>query len=265
MRNVISVHEFSNPTEQRSMQNEQALPVNQFLFERHPVQLAIDLLQLRTVKAYVLKKPEGSVYRFLRSEEHARQFASGKIYISTLEACRAYEEEGRGDAEEGYEQRVIDHARGGSNDPAFVELARKVSIHIGEGCSNVSLRNVKSINSIHDAYVLCTTDQFDPKKLGPRYGEYCVEITNPFAFFNVVTQALLGHTALKEAAMGPIIYKERLIKNMDESPGPIGFVKPPDIYASDREYRFLWTVIQAEIKGILIDVPDASRYLKRLV
>ena len=239
--------------------------MNYLVFERHPIQLAIDLLQLRTVKTYILKKPDGSVYRFLRSEEHAQQFANGRIYISTLKACRAYEEEGRGDAEEGYERRLIDHARGGSNNSEFVELAQKVGIHIGEGCSNISLSNVEGVNFIHDAYVLCTTDQFDPKKLGPRYGKYCVEITDPLAFFNVVTRALLSHAVLKEGFMGPIIYKDRLIKNMEESPGLIGFVKPPDIYADDREYRFLWTVTQAEIKGILIDIPDASSYLKRII
>ena len=123
---------LTTSTQRRFRQSQQSPPINYFVFQRHPTQLAIDLLQQRTVKTYVLKKPDGSVYRFLRSEEHARQFASGKIYISTLEACRSYEEEGRGDAEEGYEKRVIDHARGGSNDSAFVELARKVSIHIPE-------------------------------------------------------------------------------------------------------------------------------------
>lgn len=259
------VDRSTTPPERSLKQPKVSLSVRDFLPERHPIQMAIDQLWKRTVNVYVLKKPDGSVYRFLRSEEHAQQFANGHIYISTLEACRAYEEEGRGDREEGVQTRVIDHAVGGSDDAAFVEMAGMVGISIGPGCSNITISGCTGVNSIHDAYVLCTTDHFNPEKLGPRYGQYCVEITDPAAFFKTLTRALLAHAVLHEAAMGPIIYRDRVIRNMDDAPGPIGFVKPPDIYASDREYRFLWTVMQEKITGVLLDVPEARRYLKRLV
>jgi hypothetical protein len=259
------VEKFATSTESSLKQVPHWLTARELLLKRHPIQMAIDLLWQRTVHAYVLKEPNGSVYRFLRSEVHAQQFANGKIYISTLGACRGYEEEGRGDREEGFEKRIIDHAVGGSNDAAFVKMARNIGIGIGEGCSNITISNATGVNSIHDAYVLCTTDQFNAEKLGPRYGEYCVEITNPIAFFHAITRALLCHAVLNEAVMGPVVYSERLIRNMDDAPGPIGFVKPPDIYASDQEYRFLWTVKQTKIVGIVLDVPEARRYLRRLV
>lgn len=41
------------------------------------------------------------VYRFFKESQHAEALASGMVWLSTLEICRAYEDSYQGDPDEG--------------------------------------------------------------------------------------------------------------------------------------------------------------------
>jgi len=187
-----------------------------------------------------LSKHHYPVYRFFYEEWQADALVSGKVWISTLEACRAYEDPKQGDSEEAKETYNSGHAVGGSNDSAFVEIARRSGINIGPGCSNMSISNNIKISSLLNAYVLCTTSQFSPSNLSETFGKYCVEITDPKKFFIAVSRCLEKVTVIKKSVAGEVIYRDRNYTGLERPPGPIGFVKPPDKYAEQKEFRFLW-------------------------
>jgi len=206
-----------------------------------------------------------SVYRFFKEASHADALAQGSIWLSTLNTCRAYEDQAQGDSGEAHETYNSGHIVGGSDTPQLVEVSRRSGIHIGPGCSNITISNNTRNTSIQDAYVLCTTTEFSPDKLSDTFGRYCVRIKNPAQFFKLVTESLKLSISIKKCEQGEVIYKERFYTGMEPSPGPIGFVKPPDLYASQKEFRLLW--IPANASGIaprLLSCPAVSDLCERI-
>ena len=212
-----------------------------------------------------LSEHHDSVFRFFPEEWQADALVSGKVWVSTLETCRAYEDPKQGDSEEAHETYNSGHAVGGSTDADLVEIARRSGIHIGPGCSNITISNNTSIKKIHDAYVLCTTSQYAPDNLNESFGKHCVEITDPKKFFIEVSQCLSQQMAIKESAAGKVIYKDRHYTGLENPPGPIGFVKPPDKYAEQKEFRFLWIPENAtNIKPFLLNCPKIVSLCKKI-
>jgi hypothetical protein len=206
-----------------------------------------------------------SVYRFFQEEWQADALACGDVWLSTLETCRAYEDPAQGDPEEAHETYNSGHAVGSSDDPDFVEIARRSGIHIGPGCSNITLSNNTRKTVLPNAYVLCTTTEFSPEKLSDTFGRYCVEITSPKEFFDRVSASLGKSIPIKEAVADKVIYKDRHYTGMESPPGPIGFVKPPDLYATQKEFRFLWVPENSTgLTPFLLKCPEASYLCKRI-
>ena len=206
------------------------------------------------------------VFRYFRSEEYAEDFVKGNILISTLKTCREYEDPLQGDSEEGFERYTPGACiSGGSNDSDFVAMAGNTGIRIGAGCQDVVINNAHRETSLHDAYVLCTTIGFSSSQLVDTFGSYCVKIKNLDAFQLAITKALLEISPVDAYFRGGITYKERSYQGMEAPPGVIGFVKPPDKYAVQREYRFMWTVPHNHlIDKVVINCPGIKDFVKRV-
>lgn len=180
----------------------------------------------------------GPVYRFFTEESHAEDFIRGKVYLSTLEKCRNYEDSERGDKQEGHQTYLSGHIVGDSNDPDLVEIARRTGILVGEGNKNISINNCTHTEIINDAYVLCTTINFLPENFEDTFGKYCVKIHNPKKFFITISKNLNSTQNIKNGVMGKVIYRDRHYTGLEPPPGPIGFVKPSKPYKIRRNLDF---------------------------
>ena len=206
------------------------------------------------------------VYRYFDNEDHAAAFVNGEIFISTLKRCREYEDPLQGDREEGYERyNTGRRITGNGSDPAFVAMAARAGIRVGPDAIGVTIENNERTTYLHDAYVLCTTLGFSADDLTETFGKYCVKIKSVDKFHSAVTESLALKTEIFQSARGAIIYKERFYKEFEDSPGLIGFVKPPDKYAPQKEYRFLWCVPDGvQISGVVVKCPDVVNLLTRI-
>ena len=205
------------------------------------------------------------VYRFFNDPSHADALAAGKVWLSTLETCRRYEDPRQGDPEEGFVTYNSGHAVGNSGDKDFELIAARSGIHIGPGCANITLSNNIAVRHLSDAIVLCTTELFDPNALSETFGRYCVAISDPRRLFALMTDQLRRVYNVAEAAYGRVIYKDRFYTGLQEPPGPIGFVKPPDKYQDQHEVRFLWTVKeQQKLQPFLLEVPEVAILCRRV-
>ena len=218
-------------------------------------------LSVREVNHISLPK----VYRFFKDASQADALVSGKVWLSTLEVCRAYEDPLQGDPNEAIHEYNSGHAVGGSGDAAFELIAARTGIHIGPGCSDITVSNCTSVQKLPDAFVLCTTESFNPDTLGDTFGRYCVEISNPSEFFRLLTMELSKIYQVREAAFGRVIYRERSFVGLQDPPGPVGFVMPPDRYKDQREVRFLWVSnSNARLQPFLLNVPNCAALCKRI-
>jgi hypothetical protein len=214
----------------------------------------------------VLDEKVESVYRYFDDEKFANDFAKGIIYVSTLEKCRAYEDPLKGDSEEGYDlYSTGGSVTGNGSDPKFVKMAARANIYIDPRATNVTLEMNSSRTILQHAYVLCTTIGFDSDDLENTFGKYCVKIEDVEGFFVAVSRCLASNVGSLRGMRRSIVYKERYSEGMQEAPGPIGFVKPPDKYAAQREYRFLWVKHdEGPVQPLVIDCSEAAQYIERI-
>ncbi|CAI8768117.1 hypothetical protein [Pseudomonas serbica] len=207
-----------------------------------------------------------AVYRYFDSEEFADGFTRGDILISTLEKCRGYEDPLRGDRHEGHDfYSTGQSVTGNGDDPEFVRMAARAGIRIGPYARNVTIEMNSATTVLRDAYVLCTTIGFESNSLESTFGKYCVKIENPQGFFEAVSKSLFEKVGNLRGMKGSIIYKERYSIGKQPAAGPIGFVKPPDKYADQKEYRFLWIKeIGGALSPLVIQCPEAAQYVVRV-
>ena len=205
------------------------------------------------------------VYRFFKEEKYANALEDGELFISTLETCRQYEDPLQGDPEEAYERYNSGSKKlGNGSDPRFARLAANLGVGVDPNAYGITIDNCQSVRRLADAYVLCTTIGFSKSMLTETFGRYCVEIRDVRRFFNVVTGRMKEEWGVTEAQCGPIIYKERIFTGYERSPGPIGFVKPPDKYQSQQEYRFLWHYGDGRsVRPGVIQVPELRNLVRR--
>ena len=184
--------------------------------------------------------PGTSVYRYFPEEWQANALVNGHVWLSTLEACRQHEDPHRGDRREGTETYHSGVAVGDSGDPDFVKVAGRIGLRVGPGCTNNTVRYCTISRTLPDAYVLCTTMKRFPQELKTSFGKYCVEITKPTFFFYHVSAQLGSVGKFRQAAAGPVLYRDQTYVGLQDPPGEIGFVKSPDKYQGQKEFRFIW-------------------------
>ena len=204
-----------------------------------------------------------NVYRFFQEEQHAEALVNGRVWISTLEDCRSHEDPVRGDVGEGTVDYFSETITGNSGDLAFDLVAARSGIVV-ERSVGTTLSGNSSRRAIQNAWVVCTTERYSPDTMRS-FGSRCVRITDPVTFFRSVTESLATERRVLEATMGGVRYSQRSYRHLEPDPGPIGFLKPPDRYASQQEVRMLWESDSAEqISHFELDCPAARRLCSRM-
>lgn len=183
------------------------------------------------------------VYKYCPERQFAEDLLSGRPWITTIDTCRSYEHPLQGDAGEAIHEFINCSLTGGSEDIHFVEMAKELGIHIGPGGKNFTVRSRHAKMQLRDAYIYCTSGMHSPSSMAEPFGRYCVEIRYPDKFFLEVTKIIQSMTTLRSACIGQVAYIDRKFVNVT-APGNIGrhlgFFKPPDPYAEQREVRMLW-------------------------
>jgi len=205
------------------------------------------------------------VYRYFDESRFADGLVAGRLRLTTFEVCRGYESAEQGDREEGmgfYETGTI---RGGSQDPDFVEVARRAGIGISPGCSNGHIEDCTSTTKLEDAYLYCVSCVRDDDYFASRFGPYCVEIVSPFLFGMHVTAMATGVGLVGNAGAGPVTYRSRTYTAM-EDPFEPAFVKP-ESYVPQREFRFAWlptALASRPLKPADLTVPQIAPLCRRV-
>lgn len=207
---------------------------------------------------------ETQIYRYLTRAEYADAFTKGSVQLSTLETCRQYEDEQRGDAGEATQEYKSGFVAGDGNDAALQTVSQRAGIGISGDCLDITMNNNTRVVKLPDAFVLCTTELFDSAKLSRSFGPYCVEISEPFEFFRLVTLRLNKIHCIQNAHFDRVTYRDRSYVGLEDPPGPLGFVKPPDKYQEQQEVRLFWIVKTPKIGPFLLECPQVSALCKRI-
>jgi hypothetical protein len=118
-------------------------------------------------------------------------------------------------------------------------MLEQAGIEIVGGSSEMLIFGNTNTTALGDAYALCTTVRFAPEKMKV-FGEFCVQISDVRQLFRLVSAAVAGEHTIIGADHRRVTYASREYADTEVAAGPLGFVKPPDEYAEQQEYRFLW-------------------------
>ncbi len=196
------------------------------------------------------------LYRFDEKREYGEDILRGNVFVSTLERCRRTEDVTRRDELDGkifYRTGVVNFD---SHDPrdrkirSRMEELGMIGIEDGGRMKNVSFADNNLEQYIPDAFLYWTTVQHDPEAMKD-FGECCIRIKRPREFFYQMTVALVRDAATSfDDPTEPIEfhflyahevrYTDPHYRDVDDEPGVVGFVKRPDKYEKEQEFRMLW-------------------------
>jgi hypothetical protein len=203
-------------------------------------------------------EPISELYRFFPERWQAEALCAGKVWITTLETCRNYEDAAQGDSLEGHEHYNSGHIQAlDANDPRI-----KVLAHHGiliQDCYDISVDNLHGQNRLVDAFVLCTT-LTTSAELSPAIGKYGVRISQPIETFFDITERLLVQRPLGQASFDVVRYCHLEYEGLQSPPGMLGFVKRPvDHYIAQQEARMLWIPVDDDpMMPFCLEVPEIS-------
>lgn len=203
------------------------------------------------------------LYRFFDEKWKAEALVSGEVWISTLEACRGYDNAAQGDAGEGTLEYHSGTISGSGSDPMVQLVAARSGFGDLSGCKNVHMSGNVITHKIPDAFVLCTTEKYSPDDMKDDFGGYCVKISEPNSFFRKVTRRLTEVQNLRYARINKVSYSKRSYTGTEPMLVPhIGFVKPnKDIYTSQNEVRMLWELAKhADIEPFALNCPEIKKF-----
>lgn len=201
------------------------------------------------------------LYRFVKKRRYAKTFVRGSVRIGTLEAYRKCEQVGRGDKGEGiqiYNSGVI---RGDGTEKDIQVIAQRSGIYIDPTCKGVYINNNTRVVS-SDAYVLCLTTKYMPADFAEEFGRHCIQISNPLGMFVEISRTLSKQIGGCFCYAGQVVYDKREYCHLEQPPGPIGFVKPQDLFEYQAEFRMLWHPKRRDTKveTLEVSVPAIGKF-----
>ncbi|SFJ99107.1 hypothetical protein SAMN04488079_103236 [Methylophaga sulfidovorans] len=196
----------------------------------------------------------------LHEESHAESMLQGNVYLSTLETCRRYENEERGDRYEGYSLYSSGTVSGLGSDPHMKTVASRLGVEMSPD-SMGSFMWCKSESRLTDSFILCTTDKFN-RSMCKDFGDYCVEIRHLPHFYMLMSRLLKEKYNIGHGLAGYALYKDRWYEGLESPPEPPTSVVllKPERYKHQREYRFSWNPVPN--KGNLKPFTVSSEQLK---
>ena len=215
------------------------------------------------------------MYRLLSHGDHARDFLSGWVRLSTLSACRSTGAPPRRDAGEG---SVILKGSGpeepirignGYGAPGHHPAPRGHPFSNGHPIMTWSATHAwrpdpsTAVHRIVDAYLLSLTVTPPSRDLIRTFGAHCIEIHSPTDLFHALTQALVRHYGLERALFSRVSYCGREFRAHDAVPLHIAFLKPEEGYAGQHEARMLWELpIRRTLRPHIVRIPDVERWCR---
>lgn len=201
-----------------------------------------------------------SLHRFVREASFAQDLLAGRVWISTLEACRKYERLGQGDPGEAKHDYNTGGLSGDGDDPEFRRRAAIRGFNVHPGVKSFTIWGNEFSSTLVDAYVLCLSDTDDPY-LRETFGNHRVSLSPVSEALIAISEAMGARLDVTSAAIGRIRYRPRYSEGDERSPGPIGFVKPEDPFAPQREWRMLWTVAPPhDYQPFLLQCDELAQY-----
>jgi hypothetical protein len=202
--------------------------------------------------------PTPVMYKYLHGNHAHDLLRLGRVRITTLYECRAWEHEELGDPEEGkgtLTQTVTDGIFSPEN-PLRGPLAKAFAIN----AQKVVMQNVTGKWDVdsQDCYLYCMTLRPDFGVM-KRFGyDACLRISNPWRFISAISSHLWRQRLIRGAELNNCFYESR-DRVWQEGQPPAVLIK--DLrFQHQQEARAFWLPINLPISPLFIESPSAASH-----
>lgn len=204
----------------------------------------------------------GPVYRFCNDEALAKGMEAGAVPLSTIAYIKGLE---NGAATDRRELEYSSDVYSATLQPGTPQAAVAAQFGIKvAGNGSVGIENIRFEAHYPNAFILCTTLDFDGMFKDGRFGKFCVEIPDPEKYYSAITRHLEAHASVNSGTAMAVNYAERDGKNFEGTVSEIGFTKPTR-FSPENEFRFLWTSTdESKIERKIWEIPETIGLCKRI-
>lgn len=206
--------------------------------------------------------------------EVSSRILEGSIRVTTLMACRKAENQWARDAGEGTKTTTSLPGRNSLNalhlanllgvDPRGIEVSGQNAV-VTDG-SNAVHRTER----IEGAFLFCTSALENDSFMKRRFGDGCVKIKDPVAFFELIDQEL--RRAVAPGSLGPCVvddveYASRTNNYRGHTSKHCAFIKPrgeESDFERELEVRAVWIPQGFEVVPVCLRIPDVNEMLELL-
>jgi hypothetical protein len=202
------------------------------------------------------------MYKYLKGEHADDMLERGRVRITTLYECRAWEHAELGDPDEGKGtmRQTIENQTFTAERPIYGPLATSMAF----GAGTVSVGRISGSWEVDfpDCYLYCMTLAPDAEVMR-RFGcDACVRINNPWQFIRTLSEHLrFRRLVQREVQINECRYESRDREWVEGQP-PSLLIKHLR-FAHQREARAYWTPIRRPIAPLFIDSLAAATYCDR--
>jgi hypothetical protein len=210
------------------------------------------------------------LYKYLQKKYLDAFFLRGSLKVGTLYEYRAIEHYGDviGDRNEGLHKTELSLPGGGEIDLGSnsreADFFRKHVLRPDQQNSKVKIvledgaRLIAHSNS-QDLYIYCTSSVYDPIVMKQFGCDSCLEITDPEAFFRIISHRI-RHKG-KFDGFGPVHYQSKYTHYTQPHQLHPAIMKEPE-FEYQQEWRAIWVPNKTPRSPLFISVPKAVRYCR---
>jgi hypothetical protein len=198
----------------------------------------------------------------------------GSIRVTTLMACRKAENQWARDAGEGTKTTT---SLPGRDFPNALGLAKLLGVDPGAiGGSGQNAVVTDGSNAVHrterieHAFLFCASALENDSFMKGRFGDGCVKIKDPVAFFELIDQELrraVAPRALGQCVVDDVEYATRTNNYRDQTSKHCAFIKPrggESNFERELEVRAVWGPQGFTIVPVFLRIPDVKEMLELL-
>lgn len=221
----------------------------------------------------IVRSSQRVLFRY-DSANVSSSIVGGSIRVTTLRACRNAENQWSRDAGEGTKTTTSLPGKNSLGAPDFAELfaldARAIEVRGQNAVVTDGSNAVHRTQRIEDAFLFCTSALENDSFMKGRFGDGCVKIKDPVAFFELIDQKLrlkVGQSALGQCVVDDVEYAARTNNYQDHTSKHCAFIKPRGgerHFERELEVRAVWVPQGFTVEPEFLEIPDVKEMLELL-
>ena len=206
-----------------------------------------------------------TLFRYFDRDEYYEDFLAGRVWVTTIDACRNSEDADRADRFEATHTFVQPRPVWDSTSPVGRAVMKQLGVSVPPG-SRVFLEGNSSTEFHPDQYMLCLSRSLNRRlmeKFSPG-AKKVVRIVRPTALIDAIGKAIHEKDSLFHYECAPVLYERPDAGGSELTPRYAPWMMKPRRYSEEQEIRVVWRPqMHRRVLGSgFVEIEDIGRFVR---